>query len=58
MKVREEILRHCRAAMEFQIALGGRQVLIGWGSGERIVGVPEEVAWKTSVLEVITTGSG
>ena len=48
-KEREEVLHYYRTAAEFQIGLGGRQVLVGWGCGEKIVGIPHETVWKNSV---------
>jgi len=48
-KERERCLSYLKSCVEFQAELGGRQVLLGFGGGWRILETSREGAWVNSV---------
>lgn len=48
-KERERCLSYLKSCVEFQAELGGRQVLLGFGGGWRILETSQEGAWVNSV---------
>jgi len=48
-KIRQQALDYMKRCSEFQLELGGRQVLICWGCGVHLAEMLPEVAWLNSV---------
>ena len=48
-ELRRQTLDYMKACGEFQLELGGRQVLVCWGCGVHEAGMPPERAWLNSV---------
>lgn len=46
---RQRALDSMKQATDFQLELGGKQVLVCWGCGVREIGVPPEQTWLNSV---------
>lgn len=51
-KVRREVLDYMKQCCEFQLELGGRQVLICWGCGVHLAHMTPEQAWLNSVAAI------
>lgn len=51
-KVRAGVQEYMRTCAEFQLELGGREVLVCWGAGVYETGVDREVTWAHSVEAV------
>jgi sugar phosphate isomerase/epimerase len=48
-KIRQQCLDYMKRCSEFQLELGGRQVLICWGCGVHLCEMLPEVAWLNSI---------
>lgn len=48
-KVRSEVLEYMKRVSEFQLEMGGRQVIVCWGCGVHRPEMAPEVAWLNSV---------
>ena len=51
-KVRRQVLDYMKACSEFQLELGGRQVLVCWGCGVHLAHMTPEQAWLNSVASI------
>jgi sugar phosphate isomerase/epimerase len=51
-RVREQVLDYMKRASEFQLELGGRQVLVCWGCGVHRADMLPEQAWLNSVESI------
>jgi sugar phosphate isomerase/epimerase len=48
-KTRRQVLDYMKRASEFQLELGGRQVLVCWGCGVHLAEMLPEVAWLNAI---------
>jgi sugar phosphate isomerase/epimerase len=46
---RKETLDYMKRCAEFQLELGGKQVLVCWGCGVHLPGIPQEAHWMNAV---------
>ena len=51
-KVRRQVLDYMKQCSEFQLELGGRQVLVCWGCGVHLADMTPEQAWLNSVASI------
>jgi sugar phosphate isomerase/epimerase len=51
-KVRQQVLDYMKRCSEFQLELGGRQVLICWGCGVHLAEMLPEQAWLNSIQSI------
>jgi sugar phosphate isomerase/epimerase len=51
-KVRGQVLDYMKRCSEFQLELGGRQVLVCWGCGVHVAHMTPEQAWLNSVASI------
>jgi len=51
-RTRQEVLDYMKRCSEFQLELGGRQVLICWGCGVHLAEMLPEVAWLNSIESI------
>lgn len=47
--VRAKVMDYMKATSEFQLAMGGRQVIVCWGCGVHLPEMSPEVAWLNSI---------
>ncbi len=51
-RVRRQVLDYMKECSEFQLELGGRQVLVCWGCGVHLAHMTPERAWLNSVASI------
>jgi len=51
-KIRRQVLDYMKTCSEFQLELGGRQVLVCWGCGVHVAHMTPEQAWLNSVASI------
>jgi len=51
-RVRRQVLDYMKQCSEFQLELGGRQVLVCWGCGVHLAHMTPEQAWLNSVASI------